>query len=249
VLVAVIGARQYGKWRDGSSGEAFSDFIDARNSNSAEALEQVVADNKAAPVTALSRLILGNRFYTEGRYDVAKGVYNDFLKNHPRHPHANIAKLGLAFCAEGLGDVDDAAAQFKAFAEANKGNYLEPQARIGHGRSLILAGKKDEGQIVLDLFITEFAGTKWAAYADEVLRNRNRLVIPKPVDKSADETFDIRSFFGGEVVEIGEVEEIEEVGEIEETGEIEEAGEIGEIEEAGEIGEIEEAEAVEAVEE
>ena len=75
---------------------------------------------------------------------------------------------------------------------------LHPIAAMSHSqaRSLILAGKKDEGKKVLDLFITENAGTRWAAYADELIKAKNRLVLP-----SAPAAADLSTFFSAEAPE------------------------------------------------
>ena len=187
VLVLVIGYQQYGKWRVRNSAESFMELTAA---DTPELLEQFIAKNQSPDHTALARLRLAKNNYAEGKYQNAKEIYEAFLKAHPRNPQSDIAKIGVAFCAEALGEADEAAKLFKNFADANPDSYLAPQARIGLGRALILAGKKDEGKQVLDLFITECAGTEWARQADEVLRNRNRLTIPKPVDQ-----IDFNSFF------------------------------------------------------
>ena len=179
VLVAIIGFQQYGRYKIRSNAEAFADLETARDP---EALEQVIESNKSPAVTAIARLRLGQYYFGEGKYSIAKSAYEAFLKDQPRHPQAEIAKIGLAFCTEAEGNVAAAAELFKAFAEANPDSFLEPMAKVGQGRCLILADKKDEGKAVLDLLIAERAGTKWAAYADDVLRNRNRLVIPKVID-------------------------------------------------------------------
>ena len=183
VLALIIGAQQFDRWRDRSSSGAFADYWNARTGGTA-ALEQVVADGKSPSMTALTRLLLGQQYFTDGKYDIAREVYEALLKDQPNNPFAGIAKVGVAFCAEGLGDTAGAAELFKAFADANPGHFLEPMARIGYGRNLILSGEKDRGKTVLDLFITENAGNDWASIADDVMRNRNRLSVPKPTISS-----------------------------------------------------------------
>ena len=176
VLVAIIGAQYHGKSKIRSYSESFAELDGARDP---EAMEQIIEKNKSPAVTAVARLRLGQHYFSAGKYSLAKSAYEAFLKSHSKHPYADVAKVGLAFCAEAEGNVAAAADLFKAFVDANHDSFLEPIARIGLGRSLVLAGKKDEGKAVLDLFITERAGTRWAIYADDVLRNRNRLAVPK----------------------------------------------------------------------
>ena len=205
VCVCVIGWQQYGKWHEKSTEGAFMEFTAARTPDT---LEQFIENNKSSDLAVIARLRLGGIYYAEAKYANAKEVYEALLRAKPRHPQAGIASVGVAFCSEALGDAEKAAAQFKAFADANPDSYLAPMARVGHGRALILAGKKDEGKQALDLFITECAGTDWARQADEVLRNRNRLAIPPVGNVFGADTFDISAFLspdpepadGGEIV-------------------------------------------------
>jgi len=186
-VVAVIFAHQkMGEWRAKTSAESFAEFAQA---HTPEALEQFIEKEKSSALAAHARLRLGIIYYAEEKYANAKEVYTAFLRHNARHPQAGVARLGLAACAEAMGEVAEAAELYKALADSDPAGWLAPQARIGHGRALILAGKMDEGRAVLDRFIAENAGTEWAKHADEVLRNRNRLSIPKV------STFDISAFF------------------------------------------------------
>jgi len=186
VVALIFGYQKLGDWRAKTNAESFMEFSSA---NSPESIEQFIEKEMSSALAAHARLRLGIAYYSEEKYANAKEVYEAFLKHNPRHPLAGIAMVGVAACAEAMGDVAEAAGLFKAFVDAHPGSWLAPQARIGLGRSLILSGRKDEGQKVLDLFIAENAGTEWAKFADEVLRNRNRLTIPKT------EQFDISAFF------------------------------------------------------
>lgn len=190
VLVAVIGFQQYTRWQSKANTNAMAAFDSARTP---EALEQLINDNASKTVTPLARLRLANIYFGEQNYTLAQSAYEAFLSENANHPLADVATVGLAHSLEANGKVEEAAAKFKAFAEAKPDSFLAPMAQIGLGRCLILAGQRDEGKGVLDLFITEKAGTKWASYADELLRAKDRLTIP-----AAPASTDLSSFFSAE---------------------------------------------------
>ncbi len=190
VLVAVIGWQQYGRWHNRTTARAMSEFDSARTP---EALELLINDNASKTVTPLARLRLASIYFADEKYTLAQSTYEAFLAENTDHPMADVAQVGLAHCLEATGKVEEAAAKFKAFAEENQDSFLAPMARIGLGRCLILGGKRDEGKAVLDLFITEKAGTRWASYADELLRSKDRLSIP-----AAPASTDLSSFFSAE---------------------------------------------------
>jgi len=190
VLVAVIGWQQYGRWHTRTNSRAMSEFDTARTP---EALEMLINDNASKTVTPLARLRLASIYFADEKYTLAQSAYEAFLTENANHPMVNVAKMGLAHCLEANGKVEEAAAKFKAFAEENPDSFLTPMALIGQGRCLILAGQRDEGKAVLDLFITEKAGTRWASYADEILRSKDRLSVPV-----APASTDLSSFFSAE---------------------------------------------------
>lgn len=190
VLVVVIGFQQYTRWHGKTNARAMAAFDSARTP---EALEQLINDNASKTITPLARLRLANIYFGEQNYTLAQSAYEAFLAENANHPLADIATVGLAHSLEANGKVEEAAAKFKAFSEAKPDSFLVPIAQIGLGRCLILAGHRDEGKGVLDLFITEKAGTRWASYADEILRAKDRLTIP-----AASASTDLSSFFSVE---------------------------------------------------
>ena len=198
VLLVVIGVQQFNRWQERRTADAMSRLY---MSNSPAELEELIAAGKSKPATALARLRLAGVYYSEGQYELAQGVYRAFLDNSPKHGLAAVAQVGLAHSLEAAGKVDEAAAEFKAFVEANPDSFLTTTARLGLGRSLILAGKKDDGKAVLDLLITEAAGTRWASYADELIKAKDLLAVP-----TASTGADMMSFFSPELQPIGAAE-------------------------------------------
>jgi len=190
VLVAVIGFQQYGRWRERAGAKSMSDFDSARTP---EALEEIIAADASSAVTPLARLRLAGIYFNDEKFALSQSAYEGFLAKNAKHRFAPVAELGLAHCLEANGQVAEAAEKFRLFAEANPNSFLAPTARLGHGRCLILSGKAEEGKKVLDLFITEKAGTRWAAYADELIRSMDIITIP-----SAPAPTDLSSFFSAE---------------------------------------------------
>lgn len=176
VLVAVIGFQQYGRWNVRREARAMQAFEAAA---SADALEQIISENTSRSVTPLARLRLAGVFFRQEKYDLAQSVYEAFLADTPDHELADIARVGLAHALEANHEIEAAVNHFRAFTETRANSFLAPMATIGLGRTLILAGRRDEGKAVLDLFITETAGTRWAGFADEILRSRDRLTLPE----------------------------------------------------------------------
>lgn len=176
ILAVIIGFQQYSRWSTRRNENAMTAYDQAQTP---EALEALINKNASKTVTPLARLRLGNIFFQQGKYALAESVYETFLKETPHHEFADIAKVGLAHALEANGFIEKASETFKAFTENQPDSFLAPLATLGLGRTLILADRRDEGKAVLDLLIIETAGTQWAAFADEILRNRDRLTVPE----------------------------------------------------------------------
>ena len=189
VLAVVFGARWIRGHRENNAARAMAELQQAGD---VAALESVIHEDRAAPVTDLARLRLAAMHDSAGEFEQAADAYRAFLDASPDHFLADIAAFGLAHCDEALGRVAEAAEAFRKFHETDHPNSsLAPDARIAEARCLILTGTdegKREGKAKLDLFLTEYPGTAWAAQADEVIRAKDRLSVPAPageIDLSA----------------------------------------------------------------
>ena len=181
VLAVVLGTRWLRSHREANAERAMAELQQAAD---VPALEKLVHENRAAGVTDLARLRLAAMHDQAGEWDEAADAYRAFLAAAPDHFLADVAAFGLAHCAEAAGRVAEAAEAFKAFYETeHPSSAFAPDARIAHARCLILAGTDEgrrEGKALLDLFLTEYPGTAWAAQADEVIRAKDRLTVPAP---------------------------------------------------------------------
>lgn len=189
VLAIVLGTRWIRGHREANAARAMAELQQAAD---VPALEGVIHENRSAAVTDLARLRLAAMHNEAGEFEQAADAYRAFLDASPAHFLADVAAFGLAHCDEALGRVAEAAEAFRKFHETDYPNSsFAPDARIAEARCLILSGTdegKREGKAKLDLFLTEFPGTAWAAQADEVIRAKDRLTVPAPageIDLSA----------------------------------------------------------------
>ena len=103
-----------------------------------EAEEAVSAHGSSAAGGAL-KIRLAKRYFDDGRYDEALGIYDELVKSAP-DGFADIPAVGRAQCLEAQGKFAEARDAFAAFAEANPTNYLTLTARLGVFRTTALAG-------------------------------------------------------------------------------------------------------------
>ena len=189
VLAVVLGTRWIRSHRENNAAQALAELQQARD---VPALEALIHENRSSGVTDFARLRLAAMHDAAGEWEQAADAYRGFLDAAPKHFLADVAAFGLAHCDEALGRVAEAAEAFRTFHETDFPNSaLAPDARIAQARCLILSGTEEgrrEGKALLDLFLTEYPGTAWAAQADEVIRAKDRLAVPAPagqVDLSA----------------------------------------------------------------
>lgn len=190
LLAAVLGSRW---WKNHAEAKENAAMTALQEASTPDALERIVAQNDSRNATAIARLRLGAVQYAAGNYDLAKSAYSDFAASEPKHPLYDMAAYGIAQCTEALGDVGESIRLFREFGEKFPDSPLAPLARLGEARGLILTGTDEsrrEGKSILDLFLTEHAGSPWAIAADELIRATDRLAVPKP----AEATSDIASF-------------------------------------------------------
>ncbi|NLB68819.1 MAG: hypothetical protein GX804_03910, partial [Lentisphaerae bacterium] len=103
----------------------------------------------------------------------------------------------------------------------------------------------DEGKAVLDLLITEKAGSRWAVYADELARAKDRLKIPQ-----IPSTTDLSSFFSPEMSPLQILEEpVDEEASVTDETSADDNTETVAVEQETEAGEQEITEKTESAEE
>lgn len=185
LLLAVVGTRQWNRWRENRRVAAMEAF---QNANTPEELEETIHAAKSAEVVPLARIRLGNERYARGEWELALASYEEFVRETPKHPLAPLARVGAAHSLEALGRLAEAEKAYADFAGENPESFLAAEAALGEARTLVLQGgeARARGKAMLDLFLTENAGKDWAAYADELLRAIDRLAVPEPAGAAVD---------------------------------------------------------------
>lgn len=137
-------------------------FMNARDIGQLQLVVDQHADTAAAP---LALQALASRHFREERFDQAQIQYARFIQSYPTHTMRPAAELGLAYCEEALGNLDDALTRFQTFATQNAAHYLVPVARLGAARVLGLQGQADAARAIYEELQTDEASV-WAAQAE-----------------------------------------------------------------------------------
>jgi tetratricopeptide (TPR) repeat protein len=150
-VAAVFGVREWRKGRVSGANRAFAQAV------SVGELEDVVERYGSMKIGNAARLRLATAYYDAGRYEEALQMYDACLRKGAPDGFAEIAQVGRAHALEAAGSLDEAFAAYSAFAEANKGHFLETRARMGLARVLTLLGKKGEAKGLLEILKAEKA--------------------------------------------------------------------------------------------
>lgn len=141
-----------------------------RQAQTPEDMEEVISRYRTTPVAPTALLELAKFRFNNGETAQARAQYERFLKEYKKDELRPSAELGLAYCAEADGDFGGAAQAFRAFAETHTDHWLRPVALLGLARCTKEAGRTDEARIMLEDFLTENAGSRWAGSAENALK-------------------------------------------------------------------------------
>ena len=89
ILVIVLGIRQYRSWRASQTEQQSMALLQAAGPAD---FETIVQENKSPEMVAIARLHLAAAYYADNKFEMAAGVYRDFLKDTPRHAMADTAR-------------------------------------------------------------------------------------------------------------------------------------------------------------
>jgi len=156
-LALVAAGLVYGasEWYKGRSASANREFAQA---NSLDELQVVVDKYGSTKVGNAARLRLAKAYFDAEDYEAALQAYQACLKKGEPAGFAGFARMGIAHAQEAMGNLDEAAAAYAAFAEANPKHFLAAQAQMGRARVLTLQGKKDEAKLLLETLKAERTG-------------------------------------------------------------------------------------------
>lgn len=146
---AVVVAGYYGvkNWRQAQREAAGSALMEAAmGGDSVESLESAVAAHGSSASGPALKLRLAKAYYDAGQYDDksyqnALEIYTELDGKAP-DGFAEVPKLGIAACLEGLGRTEEAQKAYDEFVEALPESPYALQAKLGSARCTALAGDK-----------------------------------------------------------------------------------------------------------
>ncbi len=115
-------------------------------------LRQVIADWSGTPAAGSAHLVLADKLRTDGKYDDAVKVLQDFSAQYPDHPLFSDATMSLGVTYELGGKQNEALESYRKLVANRPKHHLAPLALIGQARILMAQNKRDEAQkVVSDL--------------------------------------------------------------------------------------------------
>ncbi|HMP72899.1 MAG TPA: tetratricopeptide repeat protein [Kiritimatiellia bacterium] len=131
-----------------------------------EQFQRIVDGFPGTTAAPLARLALGAAYFDQGRYDLARAHFSDFLTSHPRHDFAPNAELALAQTDEATLNLNDALARYDRFITERPGHFLHTAALFGKGRVLEQLKRFDEAVATYQTLLDADPDSEWAARAE-----------------------------------------------------------------------------------
>jgi TolA-binding protein len=140
----------HGSEKDVASGEALTSVtlsLEGPNgslrSGAAPALLKVASDYPGSKAAARARLLAAGSLFDEGKYDMAKGEFDKFLRDNKDTAFAAEALLGVAACLDAAGKTSEAINAYKNLIDHYSSDASIPQAKFSLAR-LYAANKQPE---------------------------------------------------------------------------------------------------------
>lgn len=127
------------------------------NSQSVEELESALAQHGSSKAGSALKLRLAKKYFDEGRFDAALGLYRE-LEANPPPGFDEAPALGAAHALEALGRYDEAAKAFEAFAAVHTNAPWLITAQLGAARAYACSSGKDKALAALEDLKTRYAG-------------------------------------------------------------------------------------------
>ncbi len=145
------------------------DTADQRTEAAAKEFQDLVAKYGSSDAADVARLYLGEMAATRGEYDKARGMIEEFIKDHPEHVLATEARLSLINLKMSQGKVDDAIADIqKEMAEPNK--TLPPDVLLAAlANAYEISGQLQKAQETYQRIANEFPESPYSLEAQRKL--------------------------------------------------------------------------------
>lgn len=219
VILILLGVKYWNRHQESRANRA---SLAATQALDVSSLEKVAADFPSsgdAPVAMLRAAFMSCGSGSAEDLQVAREKYTQFLRKYSKHELAPLARLGIAYTDEATGKFAEALKVYEEFLAQHKasemtatedtatgtigdGNYLLPIAVFGRARCLALNNEIPAAQTALDQFIAAMPNTSWAALADELKANLDKLDYQAPATaKSFDDALNL---LGGAAAPVAE---------------------------------------------
>lgn len=115
-----------------------------------EAFLKVAADYPNTDAAQRAQLMAASRFFSDGKYDEARGQFQRFLEAHSESPFAGEAALGVAACLDAQGKTDEAVIAYRNVIDHYQSPNVWPQAKLAMARLLEMQRKFSEAEMQLE---------------------------------------------------------------------------------------------------
>lgn len=121
------------------------------------------------PLVGTDLLTIASEQLTQNNAKGAISTYELFLVSFPEHPLRNGARLGLGFAHQAAGNQKEALAEFVAVGQTTPPDTYTPTGLLSAARIYEALGEKDRARQFLTDVTQRFAGTPFAAEAQQQL--------------------------------------------------------------------------------
>jgi len=128
-------------------------------------LRDVVDEYGGTLGAARALYYLGDAYYTNGQYDLARQSYEEYLQKYPRSDFAPNAQEGLGYVAESQGNLNEAIEHYKKLAEMYGNSYVAQHAWYNIGRCY---EELDDAPNAIDAYekqLSFYPDSAWSAQA------------------------------------------------------------------------------------
>lgn len=132
--------------------------------------EELIADFEGTPAASQGTLLLANRYFRQGRYADAQGLYERYLGEEKVLDVLKFAAWnGLAACLTAQGEFQKAAQKYREYADSHADTQPAAIALRQAARCYALAGDAVQQREVLERIARDYAQSPMAAKAREEL--------------------------------------------------------------------------------
>lgn len=158
-------------------------FTQLAVASSLSQLNEIARQFPSSQAAALASFMAAHAQYDAGNYTDAALLYDAFLAKHAKHFMAPAARLGRLHCQEASGQVEEALAGFRQFAQDSSAETaLVTEAKLGEARCLRQMGKLQEAQALYEKMLLEQPGSDWQPLIEDlkntVSRDLERQTVP-----------------------------------------------------------------------